>query len=197
MSLQVDLLKKTERRYQGIVSMKVMVLGSVSVLAGTTMLVLSLAGISRATQNANLKRARREWERVSPQAAVIRANGAAAENNRKTLERLDLWAKGGSAAMYKILREVQSEIPEMIQLQSLRAGILESDAEGQPAYYILRLSGRALGELVAVDAKRKLSSNQDIVGFCGDVRLISSEREAGDVWTFALEGRRAQGETGK
>ncbi|QHI70829.1 hypothetical protein [Tichowtungia aerotolerans] len=192
MSLQVDLLKKTERRYQGIVSMKVMVLGSVGVLVGTTVLVLSLAGISKATQNANLKRARREWDRVSPLAAVIRANGAAAETNRKTIERLDVWAKGGSAAMYKILRETQGEIPDMIQLRSLRAGILEDETDDQPSYYILRLSGRALGELVAVEARRKLNSNRDITGFCGDVRLISSEREAGDVWTFAMEGRRAQ-----
>jgi len=80
----------------------------------------------------------------------------------------------------------------MIQLQSMRAGILESESQDQPSFYQLRLSGRALGELVAVEAKRKLSGNSDITGFCGDVRLISSEREAGDVWTFSLEGRRAQ-----
>lgn len=192
MSLQVDLLKKTERRYQGIVSMKVMVLGSIGVLVGTTIVVLSLAAISKATQNANLKRARREWDRIRPIAAVVRSNGAAAESNRKTLERLDLWAKGGSVPMYKILRETQSEIPSMIQLQSLRAGILEAVDEGQPSFYILRLSGRALGELVAVEGKRKLNSNRDITGFCGDVRLISSGRETGDVWAFALEGRRSQ-----
>lgn len=194
MSLQVDLLKKTERRYQGIVSMKVMIMGSVGVLAGTTILVLSLAGISRATQNANLKRAHREWDRLRPLAAAVRDNGVAAENNHKTIARMDVWAKGGSAPMYTILRETQRDIPDRIQLNNLYAGILEGDA-GSPSYYVLRVSGRALGELVAVEAKRKLTSNKDVQAFCGDIRLVSSEREAGDVWTFALEGRREAGGT--
>lgn len=192
MSLQVDLLKKTERRYQGIVSMKVMILGSVGVLVGTTVLVLSLAGISRATQNANLKRARREWDRLNPLAAAVRANGVATEANQKTMARMEAWAQGGSAPMYTILREVQREIPQKIQLNNLHAGIVEG-REDQPPYYMLRLSGRALGELVAVEAKRKLNGNDDVQGFCGDVRLVSSERETGDVWTFALEGRRPVG----
>ena len=191
MSLQVDLLKKTERRYQGIVSTKVMVLGSAGVLIGTMVVVLSLATLSKATHNANFKRAQREWDRLNPLATVVRQNGAAAEENKKTLQKMDLWAKGGSASMYTILREVQREIPAMIQLNNLRAGILEGE-EKEPSYYILRLSGRALGELVAVEAKRKLNSYNNIKAFCGNVRLVSSERESGDVWTFALEGRRQE-----
>ena len=191
MSLQVDLLKKTERRYQGIVSTKVMVLGSAGVLIGTMVVVLTLATLSKATHNANFTRAQREWDRLNPLATVVRQNGAAAEENKKTLQKMDLWAKGGSASMYTILREVQREIPAMIQLNNLRAGILEGE-EKEPSYYILRLSGRALGELVAVEAKRKLNSNNNIKAFCGNVRLVSSERESGDVWTFALEGRRQE-----
>lgn len=189
MSLQVDLLKKGERRYQGIVSMKVMVLGSVGVLVGTTVLVLSLAGISKATQTVNLNRARQEWDRLGPIATSVRNNGAAAESNRKTLSRIDLWAKGASAPMHIILRQAQREIPEQIQLNNLHAGIVDG-SEDATADYTLRLSGRALGELVAVEAKRKLTNNKDVQAFCGNVRLVSSEREAGDVWTFALEGRR-------
>lgn len=197
MSLKVDLLKKTERRYQGIVSMKVMVMGSLGVLVGTLVLVLLLVGISRATQSTNLKRARREWERLRPLAVAVKANGVAAETNKKTLQRIELWSMGGSAPMYEILRQTQSEIPAMMQLRSLRAGIQESEEKGEPSFYILRLSGRALGELVAVETRRKLNSNENLTGFCGDVRLISSEREAGDVWAFSLEGKRPQGEVKK
>ncbi len=189
MSLQVNLLKKTERRYQGIVSMKVMVMGSVGVLLGTTALVLSLAGISKATQNANLNRARREWDRLKPLAEVVKTDGAAATANQKTLDRINAWATGGSAAMYSVLREVQREIPDRVQLNSLQSGILEGDGK-DPSFYILRLSGRALGELTAVNAKRNLNQNPVVHAFCGDVRLISSERESGDVWAFALDGRR-------
>ena len=191
MRLRIDFLKKTERRYQGIVSTKVMVLGSISVLAGTTMLVLSLAMISKATQTANFKRAQREWDRLNPLATAVRQNGVAAEENLKTLARIDAWVKGGSVPMYTILKEVQREIPAMIQLNNLRAGILEGE-EGEPSSYLLRLSGRALGELVAVEAKRKMTDNESVRAFCGNIRLVSSGREAGDVWTFALEGRRAE-----
>ena len=194
MSLRIDFLNKTERRYQGIVSTKVMVLGSIGVLAGTTILVLSLVMISKATQTANFKRAQREWERLNPLTTAVRQNGVAAEANRKTIARLDAWTQGGSAPMYRMLREVQSEIPAMIQLNNLRAGILDADGE-EPASYLLKLSGRALGELVAVEAKRKLTDNETIQAFCGNIRLVSSGRETGEVWTFALEGRRAEEDT--
>lgn len=189
MSLQVDLLKKAERRYQGIVSMKLMVLGSLSVLVGTLVLVLILAGISRASLRANLERSQREWERVQPLAAAVRAHGVAAEANAETLRRTDAWMQGRRAPMHEILRETQRAIPSQIQLQSLHAGIVEIEQSDEPSSYILRLGGRARGKLVAVEAKRTLNKNETIIGFCGDVRLISSEREAGEVWTFALEGQ--------
>lgn len=194
MSLRVDLLKKNERRYQGIVSMKVMVLGSVGVLLGTSLLVLALALISQATQSSNYKRAKKSWEDIKPTVAVIKENGVAAEANRKTLERIDAWTKGGSVPMYKILREVQKEIPAEIQLQSMRAGILEGESEDQESYYILRISGLAIGALLPVDAKLKFNSNENITGFCGDVRLISSDPVGEDMRSFAIEGRRAQEE---
>lgn len=194
MNLRIDFLKKTERRYQGIVSTKVMVLSSVSVLLGTTFIVLSLAMISKASQASSFKRTQSEWNRLSPRAAAMRKNETAAQNNRKTLARIDAWTKGGSAPMYAILREVQREIPATIQLQNLKAGILEG-GEKDPSYYLLRFTGRAYGELEAVKTKRKLTENETLRNFCGTIRLVSSGRESGDIWTFALEGRREVEET--
>lgn len=196
MSLQVNLLKKTERRYQGIVSMKVMVLGSAGVLIGVTVLILFLAGVSKMTLNANLDRARREWDRLGPLADVVRSAHAATAANKKTLAELDGWAQGDHMAMHAILRAVQSEIPPQMELSNLYAGTEQSDME-QPPYYTLRFSGRAQGELTAVNAKRQLNSNAEIRGFCGEVKLVSSQRETGDVWVFAFEGRRPAGEGGQ
>lgn len=193
MSLQVNLLNKTERRYQGIVSMKVMVLGSVGVLVGVTVLVLSLAGISKMTLNANLDRAQREWDRLNPLATAVRNSGYAATENQKTLDKLEGWAKGGRAPMYTVLRAVQGDVPLQMQFSTLFAGIREDETSPTESYYILRMNGRALGELVAVEAKRKLNADAEVRGFCGEVRLISSQREEGDSWTFALEGQRRTG----
>lgn len=196
MSLQVNLLRKADRRYQGIVSMKVMVLSSVSVLAGITILVFSLAGISKMTLNANLERARREWTRLDPQAAVVRRCQSAISANRKTLSGLESWAKGDHLSMFNILRAVQSEIPAQMTLEHLYAG-LEQLADKDPVYRTLRLSGRSQGELTAVEAKRKLTASAEVRGFCGEVRLVSSQRETGDIWIFALEGRRLAAEGDK
>jgi hypothetical protein len=192
MSFQVNLLKKIERRYQGIVSMKVMVLGSVSVLAGITILVFLLAGVSKMTLNANLDRARREWERLEPQAAVVRKAQAAIAINSKTFSDLESWAKGDHPSMYSVLYAAQSRIPAQMALDNFYAG-LEEAFDADPAYYTLRFSGRSLGELTAVEAKRLLNAEADLRRFCGEIKLVSSQRESGETWIFALEGRRPTG----
>ncbi len=189
MSLQINLLKKSERRYQGIVSMKVMVLGSVSVFIGITVVGLALAGISRMTLRANLERARREWSRIQPEAAALRVNHAATSANRKMLSRLNAWSQGEHATLHRILYAVQSRVPRKMELDSLRAGI-EQLSDEEPAFNVLRMSGRAQGELTAVNAKRDFNEEAALRTFCGEVKLVSSQREAGDVWSFAFEGRR-------
>lgn len=193
MNLQVDLLRKIERRYQGIVSMKVMALGSVSVLAGITILVFSLAGISKMTLSANLDRARLEFGRIDPLAAVVRTNQVAIDTNRKTLSDLEKWSQSDHFSMFSILRAVQGGIPAQMALENLYAG-LEQDDETKPVfYYTLRFSGRTQGELTAVDAKRQLNSSVELRRFCGETKLVSSQRETGENWLFAMEGRRLAG----
>ena len=194
MNLQINLLKKPERRYQGIVSMKVMVLSSVSLLAGITVLVFLLAGISRMRMNSNLERARHASERIEPRAVLVRNAQAAAAANRKTLAELQKWAQGDHLSMFSILRAVQSRVPARMTLGNLYAG-MEQATDADPVYYTLRLSGRAQGELTAVEAKRQLNENSEVRGFCGEVKLVSSQREAGETWIFALDGRRPAGET--
>jgi hypothetical protein len=196
MSLQVNLLKKSERRFQGIVSMKVMTLGSVGVLAGITALVFLLAGISKVTLNSNLDRARREFERVEPQAEFLRRARAATVANRKIMADIEIWGKGGSVPMHTILRAVQREIPAQIQLNELFAG-LQNGFDDDKLYYMLRLNGLAGGELTAVETKHQLNANAEIRSFCGEVKLVSSQRESGEVWAVALDGRRLVGGDGK
>lgn len=193
MSLQVDLLKKVERRYQGIVSMKVLALGSVSVLVSVTILVFSLAGISKMTLSANLDRARHEFGLLDPKAVAVRNGKAAIDANRKTLGDLKSWSQGDHLPIFSILRDVQREIPMQMALENLYIG-LESELDAGTVYYTLRLSGRVQGELTAVDAKRRLNSNAELRRFCGETKLVSSQRESGENWIFMLEGRRLAGD---
>lgn len=188
MSLQVDLLKKTERRYQGIVSMKVIVLGAASLLIGIAILVFSLAGISRVTLNANLDRAQREWDRMEPQAEIVRRAGIAVKSNQDVLKQISAWSGEDAVPMYQVFRSVQSEIPKHVQFNSIVASVRE-DSDQKP-FHLLQINGRAMGELVAVDTKRKLNSNESVRAFCEEVRLVSSQRGLGDEWTFSFEGKR-------
>ncbi|MEI8205863.1 MAG: hypothetical protein WCG03_03200 [Kiritimatiellales bacterium] len=189
MSLQINLLKKTERRYQGIVSMKVIVFSSISLLAAITVLVFLLAGISRMRVNSNLDRIRRASERIEPQAILVRNAQAATAANRKTLADLKKWEQDDHFDMFSILRAVQSRIPQRMALENLYAGLENNLADDKPNY-TLRFSGRAQGELTAVEAKRQLNENAEVRGFCGEVKLVSSQRDTGEIWIFSLDGHR-------
>jgi hypothetical protein len=192
MNLQINLLKKSEQRYQGIVSMKVMVLGSAAGFAGFLLLFGMLAGIARVTVLANLERTRREWTRQEPLAAVVRLQTAAIVANRKTHASLDEWSERTGAPVFKIIRELQSSVPTHIQLSRAFVGITDTGSSGHPEC-VLQLSGWAEGEggeLLAVEFKRNLNNSSELRGFCDEVRLISSRRESDTSWVFSLEGKR-------
>ncbi len=192
MNLQINLLKKNERRYQGIVSMKFMVLGAAAVFGGILLLFFVLAGIAKVTVMANLERTRREWTRQEPVAAIIRMQTTAISANRRTRTSLDQWSERTGAPFHRIMRELQRSVPGQIQLSRIYAGMTESGSSGQPEC-VLQLSGWAVGEggeLLAVEFKRNLNYSKQLKSFCGEMRLISSRRESDASWTFSLEGKR-------
>jgi hypothetical protein len=189
MSLQINLLKKTERRFQGIVSMKVIVLSSVSLLASVTALVFLLAGISRVTLNSNLERARRALQRIEPKADQLRNAQAATAANSETLSELENWSKSDRPLMYSMLRAVQKNIPSQMELYHFFISADQAN-ENDSAPCTFRISGTAKGELTVIDAKRQLNADVELRSFCGEVKLVSSQRYQGEVWAFALEGYR-------
>jgi len=192
MNLQINLLKKAEQRYQGIVSMKVLVAGSVAVFVGILLICLLFSSIARVALNANIERARREWSRQEPIATAVRKQSEALAQNRQTISVLEGWSKRTGAPMYKIMHELQRSVPAQMQLSRLYAGVMPNERSGKPEYQ-LQLSGWAVGKggnLLAVKFKRNLNANEVIRNFCNDIRLVSSQREMGEVWIFALEGRK-------
>jgi len=189
MNVQVNLLKKPERRYQGIVSMKVIVLGSGSLFAAITILAFLLAGLSKMKLSSDLDYARREWASLEPPALALRAAQAAIAANSKTAAELESWTKGDRPFMHSILRAVQKNIPAQMELYHFSAGI-EQDSEKDSLTYVLRISGTAKGEMTAIEAKRQLNEEAELRRFCDEIKLTSSQRYFGETWAFALEGRR-------
>lgn len=193
MNLQVNLLKKTEQRYQGMVSMKLLMTGSIALFAGILLIFLMLSAIAKASFNSNMQHARTEWARQEPVAAAVRQQSEAAERNRKTLALLDEWSGRTNAPMHRILHEVQSRVPEQVQLSRFQAGRTPDDGGGNAEHW-LQINGWSVGrggDLRALDFKNRLNDSAAVRGFCGEIRLISSQRESGETWLFALEGRMA------
>jgi len=196
MNLQINLLKKSEQRYQGIVSMKVIVLGSAALLIGILALFFLLSGIHKVTLMAHLERTRREWARLEPGSQVVRRQSDAARANRRAYKNVQGWAKRTGAPLYKIMRELQRSVPVQVQVFRLEAGVFPSLKNGNPECS-LQLNGRAEGtggEMLAVELKRNLNGSSEVRSFCNEVRLVSSQRETGDAWVFSMEGRREIGD---
>ncbi|GEM_PF-1304067 len=192
MNLQINLLKKSEQRYQGIVSMKVLIAGSIAVFVGILLIFFLLSSVARVTLNANIERARRQWSRQESIVTAIRKQSEAAASNHRTLTVLEGWSKRTGAPMYKIMHELQRSVPAQMQLSRLYAGIMPNEGSGRSEYQ-LQLNGWAVGKggnLLAVEFKRSLNANDVIRNFCNEIRLVSSQREMGEVWIFALEGRK-------
>jgi hypothetical protein len=91
--------------------------------------------------------------------------------------------------MYSVLRSVQENVPAQMMLYHFSAGA-EQVSEKDPLTCTLRISGTANGELTAVDAKRQLNADAGLRSFCGEIKLISSQRHFGESWAFVLEGCR-------
>jgi hypothetical protein len=177
--------KKTEQQ----LSMKGLVTVCVSVLAGSGLLLLLAAGLSNLSLNADLEKARREWNDLHAQeTAVLRARDAA-RVNETTFITLQNGEEGDWPRMYSVLRAVQENVPSLMRLYHFSADVAQ-DREKDALTRTLRISGTAVGELTAVDAKRQLTADARLRSFCGEIRLISSRRYFEESWAFALEGSR-------
>lgn len=185
MSFHINLIKKTECRYQGRVSMKVLALGSVSVLVGGAALVMLSVGISHATQSSSLEMVRSQLSYMEPKADVLRKKQAATQANRESLGWTGHSGGTGCPPMNGVLRSVQRHVPAQMTLTHFYAG---TKAAASSESRVLRISGTANGELTAVEARHALSSDAELTRFCGEVRLTSSQRYSGEIWAFAIEG---------
>lgn len=192
MSVQGDLLEKSGSHDQDVVSKQKMILGAVSVFAGTALLVLLLAGASRLSINSHLKRVRQELAQLRPPAAKLRTAQAAITANRDKLSEFKDWSTVRSMPMYQILRSAQEDIPSQMVLYHFSTAIEPSGEQNSPVC-TLYISGVADDEETVIAAKRQLNTDPRLRGFCGEVKLATSQRYSGKSWAFALEGRRVSG----
>lgn len=178
------------------VGMKRVATSLAAILAGIAVLSCLLVAGLRMTLHANQQRTQAELEQLTPLSTELRAAQAAAAANRKMLSEFKNWSTASRLPMCSILRAVQEKIPAQMVLYHFSVGI-EQTEEKEPPACALRLSGTARGKQTVVEAKRQLNDDARLRSFCGEIKLISSQRDFGEDWAFAFEGRRSAGGSGE
>jgi hypothetical protein len=145
MSLRVDLLRDSERRYQGPVSVRFAVatagltVGAILFLAGAILVYRQIS------LSSDLKWARREWEKIKPRHEEILRTEKEVAADQAFLTELDAWAQT-RINWNEVLGEFQKTVPSNVQLTRL---------EVRGDWEFLKAASPPPAESEAEDAKKK------------------------------------------
>lgn len=196
---RVNLLKKSERRYQGAVSQRFLLGGAIVV----PVLFVVLVGMIQFVQYGNLKtelQSNREiLEKLEPRLALHREKGKSLTSNRQVLDLLEGWEKS-QASYPALMRDIQGVVPESIQFTRLsvrsdfKSSVYASVADLMPTYSLV-IEGISQGEGAVNETTRlreNLMESTKISRVFDSVSLISMRKLGGDTdidrREFRLEG---------
>jgi len=202
---RVNLLKKSEQRYQGAVSHRFILVAAV---VAPILLVAILSGVKLvqyATVQSDLQAGKAVWSSLEPRYQLHQKELRSLNACRTSLDLLHGWM-GSQIALSQLLLEIQEEVPPTIQLQRLS---VRSDP--QTATYVrvedfvldykLMLQGVSQGERAedAVMGLRKDLMATDLMGSVfKSVKLASMRKRAGkdeqNARDFRIEGFSKEGE---
>lgn len=196
---RVNLLKKSERRYQGAVSRRFML---VSIVVTPILLIAVLSGIKLiqyGSIRSDLTASREIWSGLEPRLAVAVEQQRSLKLNREALELFNAW-QDSMVPMEALLLDIQRAIPESIQLKriSIRSNVRSSryrNADDLELNYRLVLNGIAKGP-EAVDAasglRRTLLDQPQLASMFDSMKLSSMRKQRGaegvDIREFTYEG---------
>ena len=203
---RVNLLKKNEQRYQGVVSHRFVLVAAV---VAPILLVATLSGIKMVQYNkvkSDLQSSRTAWETLEPQfllhQEVVRSLSAC----RTSLELLQGW-KGSQVSLSSLLSETQKVVPPTIQLQHLSfrsepKTLVYLSASDFVLDYKLMLEGVSLGdhaEASVIDLRKDLMATDLLGSTFKSIKLASMHKQTagkGDqsVRDFRIEGFSKDGE---
>ena len=202
---RVNLLKKSEQRYQGAVSHRFILVAAV---VAPVLFVAILSGV-KLVQYASVKSALQEgtavWADLEPQYQLHQEELSRLNACRTSLDLLNEWM-GSQISLSLLLSEIQKEVPPTIQLQQLSVRsepklTTYARAEDFVLDYKLVLQGVSLGDRAedAVMGLRKDLMATDTLGSTfRTVRLGSMRKRAGDdgqnARDFRIEGFSKEGD---
>lgn len=147
---RVNLLKKSEQRYQGVVSRRFIL---ISAVVTPVLLIALLSGIKLiqyAGVQSELKASRDIWKDMEPRLALYKEESRILASNRKTLELFDGWQRS-QLPLLSLLNEIQDVVPGNIQFSrlSLKGDVapgMYERAEDMQMMYRMQVDGSAEGD---------------------------------------------------
>lgn len=200
---RVNLLKKSERRYQGAVSRRFM---WVSIVVTPILFIALLSGVKLIQYGgvqADLKASREIWNTLEPKLAVARDQQRGLKTNRQALSLINGW-KDSQVSMEVLLLDIQEAIPENVQLTrvSIRGEVKASlyrNADELGLDYRLALQGISQGvqaEDAVINLRRDLLRKEHLSAIFESVKLTSMRKRRGaggeNMREFSLEGLGAE-----
>lgn len=196
---RVNLLKRSERRYQGAVSRRFTL---VSLIITPILFIAVISGvklIQYSSVQSDLKASREIWHTLEPRLAVAREQQRGLKDNRQALDLIHGWQES-QVSMQGLLLDVQQSIPENVQLTriSIRSAVKASiyrDVDELNLIYRLVLQGVSQGEQAedaVINLRRSLLNRENLSAIFDSVKLISMRKRWGldgeNIREFSLEG---------
>jgi hypothetical protein len=200
---RVNLLKKSEQRYQGAVSRRFML---ISIVVTPILFIAVLSGvklIQYGSVKADLKASREIWTVLEPRLAVARDQQRGLKTNRQAITLINGW-QDSQVSMKELLLDIQQAIPENVQLMriSIRGDVTTSlyrNADELGLGYRLTLQGVSQGEQAedaVINLRRDLLIREHLSAIFDSVKLTSMRKRKGldgeNMREFSLEGLGAE-----
>ena len=196
---RVNLLKKSEQRYQGAVSRRFMLVSSVitpiiliAILSGVKL--IQFAGVQ-----SDLESSRKIWGDLKPRLALHQDEQRCLNGNQKILELIGGW-RSTQVSQFGLMSEIQAAVPANIQLNrlSIRSEPSTSvyrEVEEFKFQYKLSLQGVSQGdqaEGTVIGFRKALLKTELMRATFDSVKLASMRKQAGgegqNLREFMLEG---------
>jgi len=196
---RVNLLKKTEQRYQGAVSRRFML---ASVVITPIMVIAALSGIKLVQYTgvqAELRASREIWADLEPKLELFMDENKGLVANRKMLDLIGGW-EASQGSFVELLEDIQRTVPENIQFTRLSVRgkstvATFADPADMELDYALEVEGISQGERAetqVIDLRRNLLACERIESTFSSLKLASLRKRNGgggvNVRDFRLVG---------
>ncbi len=197
---RVNLLKKSERRYQGVVSMRFIYVG---IVVTPVLSIAILSGIKLFQYNqvqSELRGSRTVWANMEPRLKLFKDEQRSLSSNRKALKLFEGWTNS-QVSFVELLSDIQGTVPQEIQFTrlSIRAGATASvytDPETLGLDYTLLIEGVSQGrraEDEVIKLHKDLLETQGVSAAFESINLASMRKRKGskgvNLREFRLEGQ--------